>query len=499
MLGKQLGLLRGFALVAVALLFAFTVSCGDSSTTAEESGADAEVDAGFDWSLLYDLLYDFDGQSASPFYGQTLTIFVESAWQGRYRLASILRAFRVRHPGVNVVLLSEFDVDLKMLRNMIYYGVAPDIMQASMFRYPNLENPGMFSDWWPAVESHPMFLPDVWNMNTLEASKIDGRLVAFPAAKSFFLVAANRNFPFLVDYFAGREYITVSELRTLYEEHGGSGTGLRPYGVALIEYLELFELHNFFDYSERRVEFDTERFVSLITDRYAFLFGLPLNPVDGPVYSWQDSTRQTSQRFMFSFHRGMSVHIFGTLELLAFEPYFSHLLPLATDDGRLLVYTPTHTWLYLPDYAWLLGANDPFQQALAAEFLMFMAGVYGFCRSVPGVVSPFTWHQSSWMGRGIPSRFGAEQNFEAFARSQVGQWGAFRNFSEVEHVLDSLQGSLGSMPMHRIPPVPYFVRDIVRDEIPWFAEGVAPAAQVAQNIQFRVELALAERDLARRD
>ena len=176
--------------------------------------------------------------------------------------------------------------------------------------------------------------------------------------------------------------------------------------------------------------------------------------------------------------------------MIDYEPYFINPLPIVTEDGVLKV-LPAFT-----DYSWILGTNDPVYQALAAEFLLFMAGVFG--QGVDSRNSPFYAYATfnSWGLHGIPTRLNGFTHSEGvlgrhFRRIYLPQDASWRyDEARAFETMDELIIHFGNMEMRRHNVHPRSLRAIIIEELTDFQEGVLTARETAQRLQGRMELAI---------
>ena len=92
----------------MVVVLCFLVACAgqngieDGTYPANGVSQDFESKAYEGDSFIWNLLYDFDGEGASPFLGLSLSVMVRPEWAGSYRLRSIVNAFETLHNGVSV-------------------------------------------------------------------------------------------------------------------------------------------------------------------------------------------------------------------------------------------------------------------------------------------------------------------------------------------------------------------------------------------------------------
>ena len=478
--------------------FDLSLVFGTHEVTGEHTGeaaavSDVFIEDGFDWQKLYDFdrnVLERSGFVASPFYGETLTIFIERNWHRHRNMAQIANSFERMHPGVNVEFVFSDTIeteDFHDLMEELMTEHAPDIIQASNVFYPGHENTYYFVDWMPVLARHPGFDTNDWNMNVLTASFINGELIAFPSVQVVFFVSANRTVPGLADMFEIMESITIKELLDLYDGIWGYADGLAFLFVNLTGQVILFHLHEFFDYETGRVEFNTDEFIDLLERLYYTVHMLEEE-------AWEDWQHRLdidiifSEHYFFRYHGGfMDFEVFLLLE---HEPYFVNPLPIVTNDGALKVsaFTGNH------HYSWILSTQNPASQALAAEFLLFMAGVFG--QGVDSRNSPFYASSASWGLFGVPARLdgfshGADvvRNFvHMFPSAPWRQDAAYAADIIEEHILH-----LKNMEMQRLGVFPRSFFNIFVEELDEFSEGIVSARETATRLQNRVMSELGDR------
>ena len=375
----------------------------------------------------------------SPFYGETLTILVDHMWYNRHRMRTMADNFIRMHPGVNIefvmmrAIRDMFDSrynDYEDLICLLRAGTAPiliqtrttqtrEIVREGLIQYHrrlmNAEMAGFFANWLPVMENHPGFEPSEWNMNVLNASRIHGELFQFPAFQQPLLVTANRNIPGLAQTFEAKDTVSVSELIDLYNWHGGFGAGDYFINSLLHWFISERLFPDFFNSNDGTAAFDTEEFKELLRDLYFSVnFHDDMNfEINHIVSHWLFvEDRLFRENFFFrTLHDGFGR--FESFSFLEYEAYFVNPLPVVSNDGRLKI----HTHWAFESYSWILNTHDPILQALAADFLLFMAGVFG--GGVDYRNSPFSAHTSGWGIYGIPARLSDTTNFEMLVERRL--------------------------------------------------------------------------------
>ena len=460
----------------------------------------------FDWRLLDNFNRDIMQRpvgAVSPFYGETLIILINYGWYNQHRMRQMANGFELMHPGVSVEFAFSYIVD-----NRIYFGVYDDaldvflrdhppvLIQASTVGYPLHETNDFFADWRPVLQRHSDFDEDEWNMNVLSASFIDNELIAFPAMQTIRFFSANSTIPGLAEVFYMSDGKTTNELLDLYVLFEAQNDGFSLAVGYFFSYFISFHLPAFFDYNNRRVEFNSEEFVELleilsygvsIRDFVAFQTAVML--VHYTVRGAYAVDLISRDMLFYRNHLGfIDIDVFG---LIDYDSYFVNPVPIVTEDGMLQV------WPGFPSYSWILGSHDPVYQALAAEFLLFMAGVFG--QGIDSGNSPFYAYAAfnTWGLNGIPARL------NGFARSgdimrlhmdriypnRTASW----RFDEA-HAFATINEHMthfGSMEMRRANVHPRSIRAIIIGELTSFVDGASSADITAQNLQAWLEGAIA--------
>ena len=204
------------------------------------------------------------------------------------------------HPGATVDIVrveGNYEETMDRVRVQLMSGSAPTIMQASLFGFPTMPNFDYFSDWMPLMEAHPGFVEAGWHMNILDAFRLNGKLVGFPAAAANSYVLANKNVPGLVEAFEGRSSVSFQELVELYHLYYEDSGGLYFSDGTVNYYFRNFLLHRFFDYESRKVLFDSREFVDIISELVEILPGSWSENNEDPFAF--DSLMGVSNMFMF--------------------------------------------------------------------------------------------------------------------------------------------------------------------------------------------------------
>lgn len=447
----------------------------------------------FDWWLLEDFERNSllrDGYEVSPFYGETLLILVSRDWSNQHNLGLLASGFERMHPGVTVQFIFEDAVgidayntdEIDALVAEMMYEYAPILIQASTVMYPNLEHFGLFADWLPVLEMHPGFNEVDWNMNVLSASLINGELIGFPTFQPVFFATANRNVPGLASRFLFRDGITIHELMDLYDEFWGYGAGYAFWELDITWTFIYYLLHDFFCYVTGRVEFDSEEFI-LLLERMRYSVAMLDIEIFAAIQNQFDVDEEMSGLSFFRWNQA-----FWSLEMLSIfenEPYFINPLPIVTRDGALTSIIGNGR------YTWVLGSQDPVSQALAADFLLYMAGVFGM--GVDSRNSPFYAHRGIWGWFGVPARVGAYAHaeylitrFQWWFPQAVLRYDIDYAVSRVMEYVQLLEG----MEIRRHGVMPFSLFEYVMEELQEFAQGTVSARETSMRLQTRALMAI---------
>ena len=149
-------------------------------------------------------------------------------------------------------------------------------------------------------------------------------------------------------------------------------------------------------------------------------------------------------------------------------------------------------------YSWILNTHDPISQALAADFLLFMAGVFGF--GVDYSNSPFYAYNSNWGILGIPAKQSGTTNFiRVVERHWHTHYGRYEHrlpasariwrdgycLEAVTEAIETLINSLSNMEMVSNVRSEY-LGVILREELAYFVSGNRTAVQTATRLQNKV-------------
>ena len=467
------------SLIIVALAAIIMISCGE-----------AEFEQPFVWPE------SIDGQN--PFYGETLTIgaYFYAEWLDRFA-----RAYRRYYPGVTIEIInlsqdtdtvSIWDADPTYVREQmgiqLMSGTAPVMIEDFLVDYLNPMTIPFFTDWFPVMEADPNFHEEKWLMNAFDALSRNGRLIGFPMiydfpfGNSYFTI--NSTIPGLVEEFAGRQYISLSEMMEIHSRISAAIT--RPvYMTRDFDVLMAVEssIDDFFDFETGRVEFNTPEFISFIAHaRELTSPGREFNPVSMPFWNEigdRALLASLSQRYMF--HRVWTVN-YESFGIFDEDLFFTNPLPYANQHGELMI-TPWQTFVLNADASHA-------QQALALDFLRFIleAPDRDSLRLLHfnTVASPF---------RGSTrTAFEYQPNFYQHRFRELGWRPIDNSWTHAFEIMIARTQATQEMPMRDARYAPDVIRNAVREILHQFHDGLITAEQAANDLQNRVTLIIMEMD-----
>jgi len=206
---------------------------------------------------------------------------------------------------------------------------------------------GFLTDFYALIDSHPITSREDFFLNVLEAYEYRGGLYAFPLTFGFEYIGINSNAPeSIVDRFMKHGSITIHELLELYSDkqqqymnefnHLQFIRGNSP-AFGMIYYIAAMGIADFVDFDARVSNLYSPQFAGFLDVFYhAFngrhLFEFSISHFSHPV---NNVISEMSQSSTFV---GLSSHLSPVLALFTHEdPHFLNFIPLATDDGRLII------------------------------------------------------------------------------------------------------------------------------------------------------------------
>jgi len=206
---------------------------------------------------------------------------------------------------------------------------------------------GFLADFYTLMDNHPTTNREDFFTNVLQAYEYNGGLYAFPLTFGFEYVGINAALPeSIISRFTSRDSITIQEMLEIYndlrsqyvEEFGwlqfNSGHSMSlgmAYEVAAMRIID------FIDFDNRVAHLNNAQFAGFLNEFYQAFSGQQLfdvmlrlfNSPSGTIVS--DISRNNT--FM-----SVNSHAAPMLALFPHEdPYFLNFIPLASDDGRLII------------------------------------------------------------------------------------------------------------------------------------------------------------------
>jgi len=449
----------------------------------------------------------------SQFYGETLTIYVLSRYHNN--IGAITDEYMRQNSGVTIEVIS-FGGNLTraIQETNIAIGevarpsgapppIPPVLIESTLV---NLHATHRFVNWAPFIYSTSDFNDYNFFMNVIEAMMVEDYLNEFPVAFSFSMVAANHSIPGLAEALEMYDGITMYRLLGLMRNF--NITGYHPYpGVS---HQRMYLWHNFdvgygfeylqdiFDSEDGTAEFNNQRFIDFLNHAYEVtypdkVFGEdyapPLHILRSPdwaLVNWRyfflKINTSDSHNIMPFFGDNPRNFVYAFSHLM-----FSGLTPIVSDYGDLII---TNTSSYV-----LYTGATPIQQALAWDFMQFMASEEG-ARAASRRISSAA--QGSAMARerlpmmninrdaahfSVRANWPAPDNFCNFAFVLTGTTYS----EEAIPILDDWINDIGDMPMILAQTWPDAARLILQD----FHNGAITAADAALIIQSLIEFEIA--------
>jgi len=478
--------LVSFTAIMLSIVMTFgLVGCGETAR-----------DEAFVWPQ------SIDGQS--PFYGETLTIAV--MFDGlTLNFNTLARGYMQQNPGVTieVINLADFSLDaadLESARDRIglelMAGTAPTLIDnffaadfglTTLVDYMHPATARHFADWLPIIAADPYFNEDEWYMHVFEALTRDGRLLGFPIAYDLragsTYVLANATIPELVEEFRGRETITLTEMLEIHSRI--APTLDRP--MYLESRFDVFtaveqRIDDFFDFETGRVEFATPEFIDFITHAREITspWRTPNVGMFDPINFGDLGNRQVdafeSQNYLFRRTWTIDFHIFSIADE---DIPFVYPVFLTNDHGEMLL-RPYNTML-------LNATATDTQKALAMDFLRFsMASNFALITRHPGV----SLNASNIRLNNSWTQYWASASF-TLPRWRDWQLteGRYRTIDDI--IIPNVEAA-AQMPMRDGRYAPEVVREIIREAMHQFHDGLITAEQAANDLQNRIALVIME-------
>jgi len=459
-------LIRALVVVFAALLFA---ACG---------GTDAAPDEPFVWP-----------DSENPFYGETLTIATNRRFFAAHYF-TFAQTYMQRNPGVTIefeFLDDNLDHSREQMAVQLMAGTAPTLIHRNYADQFMPMAQTMFADWNVLMAAHPEFDEADWVMNVFSASEVDGRLLAFPLAFGYLYVVANSTVPGLADALHGRQTIYVGDIMEIYGQYRDTTDEARPLYIGNFRNWHTGNLwalmmmeDDFFDFKTGFVNFSGPEFIETISRirdwtrnaEYAFMFyemGNRANEIE------------LSQTAFFRVITNDHLEYLGVLDE---ETIFVNPMRLTNRQGELFVH---------PGHSFFLNAGAThIEQALALDFIMFMAGHNSLdvaenqTRLFIGEQSTHRELNSNEIIRGLPIYLMTWYN-----RGPISQ-------TTITHITERLTAraqSAADMPMAASWFGPRQIQVMIIIEVySQFHDGLITAEAAANDLQNRITLMLMEMD-----
>jgi len=474
-----------FIVIAVILSLA---GCGRSNESSETNSSTQTVGDGPRPGDTVDIQPDDSeiiGATQLPptddpyrFYGQTLTISSTFFADTLERLA---QSFMALHPDVTVEVV-EGDIEETGLALMA--GDAPILMCHWLVDVYDTRISGLFADWFPIMYAEPGFNEDDYFVNFFNANIVNGRLYTFPISITFDFVTVNSTIPGLAQamewYRAQYNGITTSQLMGMHR----SFAALSPSPLYHDRNFDVTtgvrnNIHDFFDWESRLVDFYNQYFIDFITYAKALTHLERNSGVSIPTTPSEEAAMSELYMFYYIPPLLLQYHIDFEDSLL-----YSTATPIVNNQGELVV----RTW-----EAYVLNAAaTPVQQALALEFMQFAAS-----RAGRAIAATHYFHGRTSI---MHSPFALPVNRDALGllvtgnMSDVIRMTSHYNLEIVgtrddatENALEHLT-AIGEMPM--APVQPNHIHDIIGNVLNNFYYGFINADEVASYLQEHITAAL---------
>jgi hypothetical protein len=214
----------------------------------------------------------------------------------------------------------------------------------------NLAVNGFLADFYPLIDNHPTTNREDFFMNVLEAYEIDGGLYAFPLSFGFEYVGISALLPqSIIEQFTWRDSITVHELlrlngelnRNYCEEFGylGFSTSITlgsAYNVTVTR------MADFIDYENNVSHLNTEPFVNFLEDLFIVFQGRLARTTTWSAGNLPIGEHKENMARTYMFDSPNTSLLPLTVLFEHIEPFFLNYIPLADDNGRLLMSPSFH-------------------------------------------------------------------------------------------------------------------------------------------------------------
>ena len=415
----------------------------------------------------------------------TLTISQLSTQQ---HLNVAISRFTALHPDVEIVL-NTFENDFQRFNmqvpTQLMAGAADDIIEVGALPLFDLADRGKAVDLLPLMQNDPDFNEDDFFMNVLNAFKYRGGLYAFPMTFSYEVTGINTfslygvnsgNSEEIIERFSRMGTISFRQMLDLYlgiEDR--AGLFLKP-KVNALSYIRR-NLNDFIDFENNTANFLNDEFIRTLNDWKEvtdpqLIAGGRLPVMSGFTGVCRCHETEFASRYLFAdYGMALSYDVFFPH---AEQELFTHFIPVATDDGEILVGSGRIFFIN--------SASGNVE--LAWEFLKFLA-------TDPDVY--FGWPL------GIPTNREVFRNTIAHPiNNAVGVWAQQGRYvdGEIEEITKSIferVSAFNEMPMRHSTDFWGDHSVMLEEIITSFYRGVLTAEQAAEQLQNRISLFLMER------
>lgn len=404
--------------------------------------------------------------------------------------------------SVELTAYSHLDRDAQQQRLQVAMmaGQAYDIF--FLDRHPLLAfaQSGFLTDIYTLIDADPTTNRDDFFSQPLTALEIDGGLYTFPASFGFSYVFINADLPeSIVDRFLQHKSITFLELIGIYidlmQEYGAAYDHMNfTGGSSRFAFMPSFVLHHFMSGF-----IDVENQTANLTDIDFINFLNAYNQILQGYWQWDRDSFWTAD-FPRALHLQAGEYAFWIASALrdpgyAFfdaQPYFIHGIPLADDDGRLIM-NIEDSWANIcitasadGALAWeytkyLLSTFDQLSALLTPENRVASYSTFQMQLTSPITQDLFSAHMPGAFDRFIswmPSQYRDPIANDIYYHKQ-----------QTENAIVRL-AALNEMPVALSTS---FVPDhLIQDDFELFSQGAMTAEDFAQQLQNRVLLWLIE-------
>jgi len=414
----------------------------------------------------------------SLFAGETLTI----ATTRRGTISPYVNQYRAANLDINIeIICFREEIDngnlsrvREQLGDLLLAGNGSVLIDGWIIDYLDPRLSHHFIDWFPIMEADPDFNEADWFMNVFHASAVEDRLLAFPTKFSYRTASANTTVPYLAEALMTKDSVTLLELMELQQQLQAD----TPFYIGHCFDSSMFfqyHSHDFFNFETGWVDFDNQQFINAITHaKEATRSNKNFGWRGGYNNIHPRTVEPLTEQFLFDLPIFNMVNVF-----LDFDPDypFRHLTPLTNDQEELMV----TIW-----QSFALSAHaSPVEQAIAWDFIKFIMNPdhQGFGQRTLMIPT----------NRDLFS-YGMKQQAPESAEIIISLgWQIGDEDEAIERAIARVN-EIVNMPMTTIGrrAFPYSIYDMVFEVLEHFHEGNITAQQAAQELQYRVTLAMEE-------